>query len=128
MISENMQKLINEQYHREIFSANQYFAMSSYFLDMDLDGFANFFRIQAEEEMAHGMKQFDYLHEVDGRINIGGIDGPENEFSSILEVFEKALGHEQYITKCIHQIVKASLDEGDFATHQFFSVVRQRTG
>ena len=115
-----MAKLINDQYHREVFSVNQYLAMSSYFLDRDLDGFANFFRIQAEEENDHAMRQFDYLHEVDGKIQIASIDAPINEFDSLLEVFEKALDHEQFITKCIHQIVKAALDEGDFATHQFF--------
>lgn len=120
MISENMSTLINEQYHKEVFSAQQYLAMSSYFLDQDLDGFANFFRIQADEEIMHAMKQFDYLHEVDGKITHQALPAPENEFSSILEVFEKGLGHEQYITKSIFQIVKAALDESDFATHQFF--------
>ncbi len=120
MISENMQGLLNAQYHRELFSANQYLAMSSYFLAEDLDGFANFFRIQAEEEMDHAMRQYDYVHEVDGKITHGALDAPNNEFSSYLEVFEKALAHEQYITKNIFDIVKASLDESDYATHQFF--------
>ena len=68
----------------------------------------------------HAMKQFDYLHEVDGKMTIGSIEAPENEFNSILEVFQKTLEHEQYITKSIHQIVKAALDEADFATHEFF--------
>ena len=112
--------MIVDQYHKELFSAYQYFAMCSYFLDRDLDGFANFFKIQAEEELMHAQKQFDFLHEVDGKVTIGAIDAPENEFSSILEVFEKTLAHEQFITKSIFQIVKASLDEADFATHEFF--------
>jgi ferritin len=120
MISESMQTLINDQYHRELFSAHQYFATSSYFLDLDLDGFANFFRIQAEEEMDHALKQFDFLHEVDGKITHQGIDAPSNDFGSILEAFEKAMEHERFITKNIHAIVKAALEEGDFATHQFF--------
>jgi ferritin len=120
MISEKMQKMINDQYHKEVFSANQYLAMSSYFLDRDLDGFANFFRLQAEEETMHAMKQFDFLHEVDGKITSGSIDGPENDFDSILDVFHKAMDHEQYITRSIHQIVKAAMEEGDFATYEFF--------
>ena len=120
MISKNMEQMIVDQYHKELFSAYQYFAMCSYFLDRDLDGFANFFKIQAEEELMHAQKQFDFLHEVDGKVTIGAIDAPENDFVSILEVFEKTLAHEQYITKSIFQIVKASLDEADFATHEFF--------
>jgi ferritin len=120
MVSKQMESLISEQYHREVFSAHQYYAMCSYFLDRDLDGFANFFSVQATEELDHAQRQFDFLHEVDGKITLGAIDAPENEFSSILEVFEKALGHEQYITKHIHLIVKAALEESDFATYEFF--------
>ncbi|MEL6588707.1 MAG: ferritin [Bacteroidota bacterium] len=120
MISDNMQQLINDQYHREVFSVYQYLAISSYFLDSDLDGFANFFRIQAEEESQHAMKQFDYLHEVDGKINHQAIGAADNSFDSILDAFEKALGHEQYITKHIHEIVKAALAENDFPTYDFF--------
>lgn len=115
-----MEKLINDQYHREVFSAHLYFSMCSYFLDQDLDGFANFFKIQAEEELLHAQKQFDYVHQVDGKITMGGIDAPETDFQSILEIFENTLKHEQYITKNINEIVKASLEESDFATHNFF--------
>ncbi|GAB4414380.1 MAG: ferritin [Bacteroidia bacterium] len=115
-----MNQMITEQYHREIFSAHQYFAMSSYFLTRDLDGFANFFRIQAQEELDHAQRQFDYVHEVDGRITIGAVAAPENHFASLLEVFEKALEHERYITRCIHDIIKEALAASDYATHQFF--------
>ncbi|MEL6671632.1 MAG: ferritin [Bacteroidota bacterium] len=115
-----MQELLNAQYHRELFSANQYLAMSSYFLDRDLDGFANFFRIQAEEEKDHAMRQYDYVHDVDGKITHEALEAPQNDFSSLLEVFEKAFGHEQYITRNIFEIVKTALEESDFATHQFF--------
>ncbi len=120
MISEKMAKLINDQYHREVYSVYQYLAMSSYFLDQDLDGFANFFRVQAEEESLHAMKQFDYLHEVDGKIEHQAIGAANNEFNSILDAFEKGLEHEQYITKHIHLIVKAALEENDFPTYDFF--------
>ncbi len=120
MISKKMEKLINDQYHREVFSAHLYFSMCSYFLDQDLDGFANFFKIQAEEELLHAQKQFDYVHQVDGKITMGPIDAPETDFQSILAVFESTLKHEQYITQNINQIVKAALEESDFATHNFF--------
>lgn len=120
MISEKMASLINDQYHREVFSVYQYLAMSSYFLDQDLDGFANFFRVQADEESLHAMKQFDYLHEVDGKITHQAIGAADNDFNSIIEVFEKGLEHERYITKHIHLIVKAALEESDFATYDFF--------
>jgi ferritin len=119
MISERIATLLNEQFHKELFSANLYLSMSSYFLAEDLDGFAHFFRLQAEEEMMHAMKQFDYLHEVDSKIEIKAIEAPQTDFKSILEIFQSALGHEQIVTRSINQIVKAALEEGDFATHGF---------
>lgn len=120
MISERISKLINDQFHKELYSANLYLAMSSYFLDQDLDGFAHFFRLQADEEMLHAMKQFDYLHEVDGKICMGAIDAPKNEFDGILPAFEEALAHERIVTQSINSIMKATLEEGDFATQAFF--------
>lgn len=119
MINEKIQELLNEQFHKELFSANLYLAMSSYFLDQDLDGFANFFRIQADEEMLHAKKQFDYVHEVDGKISIGALAAPQTEFESTLQAFEIAQEHEQLVTRSINIIVRASLEANDFATHNF---------
>ena len=119
MVSQNIERLLNEQYHKEVFSAHLYLAMCSHFLEQDLDGFAHFFRLQADEELMHARKQFDYLHEVDGKLTIGPIDAPQTTFGSMREAFELALEHEQSVTRSINQIVKASLDEGDFATHNF---------
>lgn len=119
MISPRIEKLLNEQYHMEVFSAHLYLAMCSYFTDQDLDGFANFFMLQADEELAHARKQFDYLHEVDGKLKMGAIDAPQTDFDSMLSVFTLALDHEQKVTKSINQIAKASLEEDDFATYNF---------
>jgi ferritin len=66
------------------------------------------------------MKQFDYLHEVDGKISMGAIDAPKNEFDGILPAFEEALAHERIVTQSINSIMKATLEEGDFATQAFF--------
>ena len=119
MISEKIQKLLNEQFHKELYSANLYLAMCSWFLSKDLDGFAHFFRLQADEELMHAMKQFDYVHEVDGKISIREIASPQTQFEDMMEAFEAALAHEQLVTKSINQIVKAALEESDFATHAF---------
>lgn len=119
MISDRIQTMINEQYHKELFSSHLYLSMSSWFLARDLDGFANFFRLQADEELMHARKQFDYLHNVDGKMTLGAIGAPRTEWSSNLEVFEDAYLHEQDVTRSINAIVKATLESGDFATLQF---------
>ena len=114
-----MELMLNEQYNKEVFSANLYLAMCSYFLDRDLDGFANYFKIQSKEELQHAEKQFDYLHEVDGKITVGAVEAPESNFASIIDCFEQTLAHEKEITKSIYALAKQSLEEGDFATHTF---------
>ncbi|MFK7969908.1 MAG: ferritin [Bacteroidia bacterium] len=119
MITPRIEKLLNEQYHMEVFSAHLYLAMCSHFMDQDLDGFAHFFRLQADEEQAHARKQFDYIHEVDGKLTIGQIDAPQTTFGTMREAFELALEHEQKVTKSINSIVKATFEEDDFATQNF---------
>lgn len=119
MISEKMEQMLNDQYNKEVFSAHLYLSMCSYFLDRDLDGFANYFRIQAKEELQHAEKQFDYVHEVDGKITVGAVEAPSSEFESIIDCFEQTLAHEKLVTKSIYALVKQALEEGDFATHTF---------
>lgn len=119
MIKKEMETLLNQQFHREMFSAMQYLALSSYFEDKNLDGFAHFFRLQAQEEMSHAMKQFDYLHTVDGKITMQAIDQPRVDFDSNVEVLEFALQQEQSVTHNINALMKAAVDLGDFATQTF---------
>lgn len=119
MISEKMQTMLNEQYNKEVYSAHLYLSMRSYFLDRDLDGFANYFNVQAKEELMHAEKQFNYVHDVDGRITIMAIDAPPHNFESTVDCFEQTLAHEKEVTRSIYALVKQSLEEGDFATHTF---------
>jgi ferritin len=119
MISPKMEKLLNEQFLRELFSANQYLSISSYYESLELDGFANFFRIQAQEELMHAMKQFDYLHQVDGRIIMDAIPRPVTEFHNIKEGIELSLKQEREITRQINSLMKEAMNESDFATQSF---------
>ena len=119
VISKRIEDLLNAQFTREMYSVNLYLSITSYFADLQLDGFANFFRIQAQEEMQHAMKQFDYVHTVDGKVTISAIAAPQTAFASIKDAFEVSLKHEQEVTRRIHEIVKAAIEESDFATQSF---------
>lgn len=119
MIKPEMAKLLNEQYHHELYAAMQYLAITSYFEDKNLDGFANFFRVQAQEELSHAMKQFDYVHQVDGKITQGAIPQPRTDFDSNIEVLEFALNQERGVTESINRLMKAAVDVNDFATQTF---------
>lgn len=119
MINKEMEALLNAQFHREMTAAMQYLAISSYFEDENLDGFAHFFRVQAQEEMGHAMKQFDYLHTVGGKITMQPIPQSRVEFGTHEEAIEFSLQQEQQVTADINHLMKNAVQYGDFATQTF---------
>ncbi len=119
MISQKIANLINDQIAKEQYAAQYYLSMSAWFSGRDLDGIANYFRVQSKEELMHADKMFDYLNDVSGEIIVGAIPQPPNAFSSAVEIFEKALEHEKIVTQSIFNILKNANDEGDFATVSF---------
>ncbi|HHY90958.1 MAG TPA: ferritin [Clostridiales bacterium] len=119
MLRENLMAELNTQIQFEIFSENLYLAMAAYCADQDLDGFANFFKVQAEEEKSHAMKIFDYIIERDGRARISAIDEPQNDFASVLDAFQKAYEHEQSVTERFNKLMDLAMEEKDHATANF---------
>ncbi len=119
MISENIALLLNQQITNEQYAAQYYLAMSAWFYERDLDGIANYFRVQSKEELMHADKMFDYLIDVGAPIRMQAIPEPEADFKSAVDIFEKALAHERLVTRSIFNILKNANDEGDFATVTF---------
>ena len=119
MITEKIATLVNEQIAKEQFAAQYYLSMSAWFSAKDLDGIANYFRIQSKEELMHADKMFEYLNDVGAEIIIGEIPKPPHEFANAIDIFEKALEHEKLVTKSIFNIVKNANEESDFATVSF---------
>ncbi len=116
MISQGVLDAINEQINHEFFSAYIYLSMSAYFESSNLPGFANWMKIQAREEVTHGLKLFDFVHNRGGRVVLKAIDAPPREFKNVQEVFEQALKHEQLVTKMIHDLYEIADQGHDFAT------------
>lgn len=121
MLSEKLLKEMNDQVKHEMFSANYYLAMSAYFMDSDLPGFAQFFRIQAQEEQMHAMKFFDFIDEVNGRVRIQAMDEPKGDFESVESVIEDALAHEQFVTKKIHSLMEIAIEEKNYPAVSFLN-------
>lgn len=119
MISDGMQQKLNEQVQKEFYSAYLYLSMEAYLTSLNLNGFANFFRVQAQEERDHAMMFFNYINHVGGRVTLGKIDAPKSDFESLEEVFRMALQHEQFVTKSIYSIVDLALEEKDHKTNSF---------
>ncbi|MCK4605773.1 MAG: ferritin [candidate division Zixibacteria bacterium] len=119
MISRKMQDAMNDQVAAEFYSAHLYLSMSAYLESIDLPGFANWMRIQYQEEVSHGMKMFDYVIERDGRVLVKAIDAPLSEWKSVVSVFEAVYEHEQKVTGLINNLVDIALSEKDHASHIF---------
>lgn len=107
---------VNEQIKHELDSAYTYLSMSAHFESENLPGFARWMRLQAQEELGHAMRLFDYLNERGARVTLQAVAQPPTSFDSPLSVFEKALAHEQKITRLIEQLYETAGENKDFAT------------
>ncbi|OEF98077.1 ferritin [Vulcanibacillus modesticaldus] len=121
MLSGKLLNALNDQMNFEFESASIYLAMSAYCASEDLDGFAHFFRVQVEEERFHAMKFFDFINDKGGRVIVKGYEDPENEFDSIIDVFEKALEHEKLVTKRIYALQDIATEEKEYSTISFLN-------
>lgn len=119
MINDTLKQALNEQFNFELYSAHVYMAMAGYCSSESLDGFANFFLVQAEEERFHAMKIYKFLNDRGIRIRFAGMDAPRNEYESILDVYEHAYMHEQEVTKRIYHLSDLALNDREHATIQF---------
>ncbi len=119
MLKEKVEKALNRQLNRELYSAYLYLSMSAYFESTNLRGFANWMRIQAQEELMHAMKFYDYVSERGGRVTMEAIEAPPSEWKSPLEAFEHVYEHEQKVTGLINELVNLAVAEQDHATNGF---------
>ena len=116
MLSNELLKKINDQINFEFYSSYAYLAMSAYSESVDLSGFANFFKVQAEEELFHAMKLYNYVFQKNGFVDLDAIAKPNTQYSDIIEVFEEAYKHEQFVTGRIYEIADLAHDEKEHST------------
>ena len=119
MINKKLEDAINSQINAELHSAYIYLSMSSYFESENLPGFANWMKIQFEEEQFHAFKMFNYLVERGGRPILTKIEGPQTDWDGTIDVFEATLAHEQLITSLINNLADVAQEEKDRAALAF---------
>ncbi|MGD8520702.1 MAG: ferritin [Desulfobacterales bacterium] len=119
MLSEKMENALNGQLNAEMYSGYMYLSMNAYFKSINLDGFANWMYYQAQEELAHAMKFYEFIISRGGRVKLAQIDAPPNSWDSPLAVFEATLAHEQKVTGLINDLVEKALEEHDHASNIF---------
>lgn len=114
MISNTMQDAINAQINKELYSYYLYLAMSAHFTENNLEGFGHWLKVQADEEMTHAMKFFDFLLDRGGHVKLDAIASPPSTWKTSNELFEQVLAHEQMITASINSLYELALKEKDY--------------
>ena len=119
MVSKTMNKNLNEQVKWELYSGYLYLGMAAYFQETGLPGFANWMRVQAQEELSHGIMFYNFILGRGGSIKLAAIDAPPANYKNSLEVFAKTLEHERSVSARINKLVSQAKKEEDFATEIF---------
>ena len=119
MLNPKVHELLNAQINKEFYSAYLYLEISNYFEDRSLDGFANWYMIQAQEERDHAMLFYKYLQNENQKVTLEAIDKPSKEFTCHMDVLKAGLEHEEYVTSLINEIYAAAYEVKDFRTMQF---------
>lgn len=119
MLNEKVAALLNDQINKEFYSAYLYLDFSNYYANEGLDGFANWYRVQAQEEQDHAMLFYDYLHNNNYKVTLEAVGKPDKVFADYAAPLQAALEHEQYVTELINNIYRAAVEVKDFRTTQF---------
>lgn len=119
MISDKIVEALNEQLKWELYSANLYLSMSAWFQNEGLPGFANWMRVQYQEETAHALKFYDFVLSRGGKVKMSSIEAPDHKWKNILDVYETTAKHEAEVTRRINALTKLSRDENDYASEIF---------
>ena len=119
MISNSINEILNEQINKEFYSGYLYLSMSAHLKELGLNGFASWTKIQAKEEVEHGLKIFDFIINRDSFVILKQIKTPIFEFEGILSIFNKILEHEKCITQAIMEIAQKAEIENDRTTLNF---------
>ena len=116
MLRDNIQSALNDQINNEFYAAYLYLSMAGFFQEKNLSGFAHWMRLQREEEIAHGMKIFDFVYDRHGRVELRALEQPPAAFDSPLDVMEQALEHEREVTARINELYELAVAESDYPT------------
>ena len=118
-MDKKVSELLNTQINKEFYSAYLYLDMANFYSSRGLDGFANWYEIQAKEEQDHAMLMYQYLHNNDEVVTLEAIAKPDKTFETLMDPLKAGLEHERYVTSLINTIYAAAQEVNDFRTTQF---------
>ena len=118
-MNEKVAALLNDQINKEFYSAYLYLDMANFYSQKGLDGFANWYEIQAREEQDHAMLMYQYLHNNGETVTLEAIAKPDKTFTTLMDPLKAGMEHEKYVTSLINNIYAAAQEVNDFRTTQF---------
>lgn len=118
-MNEKVSALLNEQVNKEFYSAYLYLDMANFYTQKGLDGFANWYEIQAKEEQDHAMLMYQYLQNNGEKVTLEAIAKPDKQFETLMDPLTAGLEHEKYVTSLINNIYAAAVEVNDYRTTQF---------
>ena len=118
-MDKNVSALLNDQINKELYSAYLYLDMANFYARKGLDGFSNWYEIQAKEEQDHAMLMYQYLQNNGEEVTLEAIAKPDKTFTTLMDPLKAGLEHEKYVTSLINNIYTAAHDANDYRTIQF---------
>ena len=118
-MNEKVSTLINEQVNKEFYSAYLYLDMANFYTQKGLNGFANWYEIQAKEEQDHALLMYRYLQNNGEKVTLEAIAKPDKKFETLMDPLTAGLEHEKYVTSLINNIYAAAVEVNDYRTTQF---------
>jgi ferritin len=119
MIKEPVEKAIINQIKNEEHSSRLYLSMASWCQVNGYPGAAAFLFKQTDEERMHQLKFVHYLNDRNGYSKLLALDNPTAEYKSLLDVFEKVMVHEEFITASINDLYEIAVNNKDYTTGNF---------
>jgi len=119
MIKEAVEKAIINQIKNEEHSSRLYLSMASWCQVNGYPGAAAFLFKQTDEERMHQLKFVHYLNDRNGYSKLLALDNPTAEYKSLLDVFEKVMIHEEFITASINDLYEIAVTNKDYTTGNF---------
>lgn len=119
MLNEKVAELLNTQVNKEFYSAYLYLDFANFYEEQGLKGFANWYRVQAQEERDHATLMIQYLQNNDCKVVLEAIDKPDQNLKDKMDPLKAGYEHEQYVTGLIHNIYDAAYSNKDYRTMQF---------
>ncbi len=118
-MNDKIAALLNDQINKELYSAYLYMDMANFYDELDLDGYANYYMIQAQEERDHALLFMKYMQNNGLKVTLEAIAKPDKEFKDVIDPLEEAAEHERYVTALINAIYQAAQEDHDYRTMKF---------